>query len=482
MTLSNRLLFNPIFLMIFYVGISLIACTSTSFKKDEVISKDGIWLQLGYGKIFEIAGDSVKIYDVSSVECRLFEQELLASNGVIDRLTADSLILKKNIKTYRFTRMKELPKRCSMITSNPQDPILNFEVFWNTFNEQYCFFDKRNIDWDEIYHIYRGKISEKTSQLELFLLFDEIITLLDDGHVQLEEPDILEDTLASLSVAEPQQSARPLMNRFELGDKIAEIYCEDVSSHNAGIAKWGMLDNGMGYVQLNAMWLLAYYDLPSDLPLREFVPIYGEHMDTRVFQRQDEIDGADRLSDIIFEDLQKANAIIIDLRFNTGGKDEVGLEILGHLVKEKKLIGSKKARLDEGFANHQNIYLQPREPHYAGNVYVLSSLYTASAAELALIATIPLENVQIIGSNSEGILSDRLEKGLPNGWEYSLSNEIYLDINGIDHEGVGINPDISLDYPAQKASLINQILHQLDTTGDMAIEEAIRIEAQNRQK
>jgi len=438
----------------FVTLLSLILLFCVSCKKEsalEEISQNGIWMQLGYGKIFEIKNDSVKIFDICKAGCQLYEHSSLSSIGEIESFSSDSLTVRKNIKTYKFVKLKDLPESCHQVDLNPFDPEYNFEILWNTFNEQYCFFENRNVDWSEIYDIYKKRISKQTSELEMFLTFDEMLNLLNDGHVELEAPKSLEDTLTNLgNNSENIELEKPRINRFDLADEIA--------------------------LQINAMWLFAYYDIPKDLPLNEFGALYSQEMDKRTFQRQDEIDGANLLMDTIINEVKHADALIIDLRFNTGGKDEVGLEIIGQLVDEKYKVASKKAKLETGFTNHQNINLESRTPNFKKNVFILTSSITASAAEIAVLATLSNNRFLKLGSNTEGAFSDGLDKRLPIGWEYTLSNEVYEDLEGNNYEGIGINPDIDLNYPKEKGALLNFLLDQLNTSGDAAIEKVFDIQ------
>lgn len=440
-------------------------------------SQNGVWEQMGYGKIFEIDNDSVRIFDVSNAGCVANDLVPLASKGVVASVTDDSLTIKKNIKTYKFARLKSLPTSCSQPHPDADDPIYNFDVLWSTFNEQYSFFDKRDIDWNKAYDTYKEKITAQTSELELFQIFDELLESLDDGHVSLDTPDnLIEDLRRIKSDLNEPDKEKPRIDQFSLANKIADRYCKTYKKHNAGIVNWGMMKNDIAYVQINMMLFLAYYDVPQDLPLMEFIPRYGEIMDTRVFQRQDEIDGADVLMDTIIQDLKNATAMIIDLRFNPGGKDEAGLEFLGHLFNERVKVSTKKARRGKGFANHQSIYMEPRTPHFGKDVYILTSHQTGSAAELATMSTLSSDRFTRVGSNTEGIFSDGLDKQLPNGWTYTLSNELYYDYQGINYEGVGIPPDIKIDYPQDKGAMLNALLDQVEGDGDKAIEQVIELE------
>ncbi|KAA3639891.1 MAG: hypothetical protein DWQ02_02910 [Bacteroidetes bacterium] len=457
--------------------IILLLCIYSCKEIKKEVSPNGVWQQLGYGKIFEIENDSVRIFDICNAGCNVYEHRLLADEGAIIKCSSDSLVLKKNIKTYRFKRLEKLPQICQGSGKETIDPIHNFEVLWNTFNEHYCYFSQRNIDWKKYYDIYKSKITNETSQTELFVLFDEMLSSIDDGHVELYVPESLEDTLSKLEQNNENQSAiSPIVNRFELSDMIINRYCREYKTHNAGIVKWGFMEDNIAYLQVNAMWLMAFYDIPDSLSLNEFGAHYQQIMSQRTFQRQDEIDGAKRLMDSIFNDIQHATALIIDFRFNTGGKDEVGLEIIGHLVNKKTKIASKKAKLGNTFTNHQNIYLEARSPYFEKDVYVLTSSVTASASEVAVLSTLSLDNLTKIGSSTEGVFSDGLDKKLPIGWEYTLSNEIYEDMGGNNYEGTGIAPDIDINYPTDKPEFFNMLYHQVKGSGDEAIERVFQIQ------
>ncbi len=464
---ANRLLIGMIMLLLWW------SCTDTP----EVRSVNGVWEQLGYGKTIEIKNDSVKIYDICSAGCLLLEQVPLKEMGQMKMITTDTLLRTKNIKTYKYVKQQEVPSQCLM-KQDKDDYLLNFEFLWNTFNENYSFFEERQVDWDTSYEFYKNQITSETTEIEFFILLETMLDELQDGHVKLYPPENLED---SLNVIEQQdlseiESVIPKIDHFTLGDQIISQYCETVRSHNGGIVKWGITKDNIGYVQFNAMWLLAYYDIPKGLSLREFFPLYNEIKDQRVYQRQDEIDGADQLMDTIISELINTNSIIIDLRFNQGGKDEAGLEILGHFVSNKTKIASKKARYLSDFTNKQSIYVEPRKPLYSHPIYILTSPMTASAAEVAAIGSMSIENATIIGSSTEGVLSDGLDKKLPIGWYYTLSNEIYTERSGKNYEGIGIPPDIELGYSDDRATMLNGILEELETKGDRAIEKVIEIE------
>ncbi|MFD1095581.1 S41 family peptidase [Salegentibacter chungangensis] len=100
---------------------------------------------------------------------------------------------------------------------------------------------------------------------------------------------------------------------------------------------------------------------------------------------------------------------------------------------------------------------------------MLISPFTASAAEIFALGTLQYSNFERIGSRSAGIFSEILWKKLPNGWEYSLSNEVYRDPDGQSYEGKGIPIDRDLNYPEERSAFFRGFYEEERFT-DQALE------------
>jgi carboxyl-terminal processing protease len=83
---------------------------------------------------------------------------------------------------------------------------------------------------------------------------------------------------------------------------------------------------------------------------------------------------------------------------------------------------------------------------FVGPIVVLTSEATASAAESFGLGLFARGNVKFIGAPSNGSYSDMLQKQLPNGWTFSLSNEVYVDLSGNNYESVGFPVTQRFDY------------------------------------
>ncbi len=65
------------------------------------------------------------------------------------------------------------------------DPEVNFETFWETFNNRYPFFELRKVNWENQYEIFRPRVTSTTSDVELFDIMCDMIRPLNDGHIEL---------------------------------------------------------------------------------------------------------------------------------------------------------------------------------------------------------------------------------------------------------------------------------------------------------
>ena len=236
---------------------------------------------------------------------------------------------------------------------------------------------------------------------------------------------------------------------------------------NSWLIKWGKMENNIGYIQLKAMWLFA------DLELSETLIEENGYVDTYVdaFHQLNESEyinqekeGVAKVMDIIMQDLKDSNSIIIDVRFNGGGQDAVSFEILSRFNNNKRVVATQKLRFGTQFSPRLSLELKSSSTPFIKPVYVLTSKQTGSAAEAFAIATMPIDHIKRIGSNTSGALSTALEKKLPNGWDFAISNEIYMDNNGLSYENVGIPVDYKLNYSEDRQSFFRSIA--IDLEGD----------------
>lgn len=464
-----KILIHTLFIFTFLFTISCIPATNNINRDVE-----GIWKQVGYGMFVTVDSNSYSIYYHNKANCHFYEKEDLEG---FHKLTVDEeglLSYKDGINTYLFERINELPGFCKVDKqSNNNDPVLNFEALWNSFNEHYAYFDVRDIDWELKYNEYRDKISSKTTEIELYNIMDEMLSSIGDGHVTLSAPEEILEKIDNKENDKNNEDRVSTVDLLNISDKIINKYVTEPKVYNAGLFRYGKIGN-VGYIQSNLMMLLADYGIDHALSLREFYGQYGPKLEAAEDDLLDEIAGTKKLIESAISDMGDVEAYILDYRFNGGGKDEVGMTMLSYFADKTIFAGTKKAKLGNGFTVPQEIKQDPNPKAVIKPLYILTSQNSASATEVTLLHALNMSNVTIIGSRTEGIFSDMLDRTLPNGWEYSLSNEIYESVAGENYESIGIPPSIDLQYPTSSKAFYDLLEDQLETD-DLAIKTALDI-------
>ncbi len=170
----------------------------------------------------------------------------------------------------------------------------------------------------------------------------------------------------------------------------------------------------------------------------------------------------------------KPHSLIIDLRNNTGGTF-AGVPLVGHVLTDSADTGMFVSR--KWWTDHKEIpglndiqdltpwqgwsiksfwhdvqevpltrvKFMPMEPHFDGQVYVLTSKQSASAAEFAVDALAQADKVTIIGETTAGEMLSQKMYDLPHDFQLSLPIAEYYSTRIGRIEGRGVEPDISID-------------------------------------
>lgn len=357
-----------------------------------------------------------------------------------------------------FTRLLDQNPTClADQISITEDPIVNFNHFWNIFNDYYAFFEVRTIDWSQ-YESLRDQVTEAN-------LYDTLETLayvLEDGHVSIVD----ENNGIQIESGNPRLYER--LNAHLDGDLLIEsdddydalFYQKTVTIVTEYLGGdfeiderekiiWGTINNDVGYILVTAM------------------EGYGTNF-------ENELTSLNAVLDTIMNDLNESefSKIIIDMRFNNGGYDTVALDIASRFMDQERISYFKKARLGNSFTENKSFSVAPKGNfQFTDNIVLLTSPFTISAAELFTLCLKDLPYVTIVGENTNGAFSTILTHVLPNGAEVGLSNEIYSDANGLVFEVVGIGSENQVnqvpflstsDFEEEKDSGIDRALEILD--------------------
>ncbi len=310
---------------------------------------------------------------------------------------------------------------CFVDYENGDDPRTNFEALWKLIDESYCFFDYKEIDWDEVYDKYSVQVSDTMNKYELFDLLGKMLGELQDGHTNL---------LSTFNVS-----------RFW---DWCENYPENFNTvvHKKYIGTDYKIGGGLKYLVLRDSIGYVYYgDFSS--------PVGNSNLDE------------------MFLHFRDCKAFILDVRSNGGGSLTYSERIASRFIKETQTVGYIIHKTGPGhndFSSPYPIVLEPSERiKWLRPVALLTNRCSYSATNDFVNKMKFLPQVTVIGDKTGGGSGLPFGSELPNGWGVRFSSSPMLDRNK-EHTENGTDPDIKVDIKE------NDQLNNIDTI----IEEAIK--------
>ena len=405
----------------------------------KAVALDGIWRLRGYGKILHIHQGNYTNYDITEISCVPESQGTLKDfRQRYGRLAIDdsgqlTLFTIGGITRYTYDRLNTLPEHCQNDrASGSKDPEFNFEVFCHVFEENYPFFKLHNVDWDGIYKTYRPRVTAKTTDDELFEIFSEVIKASHDPHVSLRgggkwiggaKPDAL-----ALHNQQEFASEKPEDRFFKSLEKLRSVMKNDYLNADCRTAAndfivWGKIKPNIGYLNIFVMG--------------DYAGIGASREDSLVVLKT--------TMDQVMEYFRSVEAVVVDVRFNTGGYDGLAMMIANRFADRRRLAFTTKAVYGQGFTEPQEFYVRPEgDFQFTGPTFLLTSERTVSAAEVFVLCMMAYPHVTRVGGTTAGALSDALTKRLPNGWRLEISNQVCEAADGRVYEGVGIPPQVEV--------------------------------------
>lgn len=415
---------------------------------DTSLALQGNWERSGYGTFLSIAGNELSVFEATSATCHLQYsggvQEIIGGFSVV-QFDDDELHLADSTLGLpsTFRRIDTLPVVCD-------DPIGNaaieqFDHVWHTFNDYYAFFNEREVDWLGQYDLWRPLLNDQSNEEDLAEALIGLVAPIDDNHVGLRF-----DDESVYDPAQPKGFVQALIEEFESQSAVTDeasyiggvldqwrtdIQASYIGSSfqtlqgdHAGLLEWGVMGDTVGYLSINQF----FAELEQ-----------SEAKDILIF---------DEALDMILTDLADTQALVIDVRIAPGGRDAVAIAIANRFADTERLAATKAARTYLGEGVSQSLIIRPSErTNYAKPTILITSGFSVSATEVFTLLMRSLPYVTHLGEPTSGALSDRLDKGLPNDWEFTLSNEVYRDIDGNTFEVTGIPPSVAVPILSKEA-------------------------------
>lgn len=278
----------------------------------------------------------------------------------------------------------------------------NFEALWKLIDENYCFFDYKNIDWNAVHNKYGPLVTDTMTRYELFNVLGKMLAELQDGHTNL------------IST----------FNTSRFWDW-HENYPDNFNAvvHNKYLGTNYQLVGGMKYMIMRDSIGYVYYGSFSDA--------VGEAN-----------------LDEIFLHFKDCKALIIDVRSNGGGSLGYSELIASRFIEEKLRVGYIVHKTGPGHRDFSDPYPIDLEPtkriKWLRPVAVLTNrgCYSATNDFVSKMKLFP--QATIIGDKTGGGCGLPFHSELPNGWSVRFSSSPMLDVNK-GYTEYGIDPDIKID-------------------------------------
>jgi hypothetical protein len=445
----------------------LSACSSGLFPGSAAPTSDQVWRTDGYGLVYALQAGKLQTYETTAVSCLPGDTldpigapgadglQQYGEDGVADQTlrrggagggatvhvigAASDIDLLPMAGVPANCAAKPKPKSSSDDDDDDKagvDPVGTFDIFWSTFAENYNSTARKNVNWAAVRDQYRSKVTGDTSSRQLFDILRAMVIPLGDTHVGL--------TGAGHKAFE---GLRPGTRNLD-----TEVTSAAVDNHLRARGATQLLSFAQGAI--------TYTDLPDGRGYLRFNSFEDYVKSDDSFQAsQAEMT---RALNAVFTPARVAamRALVIDLRNNEGGDDPLTLDLAGHLTDRPYLAYTKAPRDDPNDPNKygraQQVNVVPSAgPRFTGPVVLLTSDMTVSAGETFVLAMMSRNPAPArIGTTTQGVFSDTLDRKLPNGWTFNLGNESYLGPDGKSFEGSGIPPTVETPVftPAELAT------------------------------
>jgi C-terminal processing protease CtpA/Prc len=274
-------------------------------------------------------------------------------------------------------------------------------------DEHYCFFDEKGVNWDEVHTKYQKQLNAGMSDAHLFEVCANMLSELKDGHVNI---------FSSFDMARnwswhedyPENYDELLINNYLGTDyKIASSL------------RYKILDDNVGYLQ--------YSSFQSDF-------------------------GAGNIDQVLLE-FAPCQALIIDIRNNSGGLLSVAEKLAARFTNEEILVGYMRHKTGKGHNDFSAMEEQRLKPsngvRWHKPVFVLTNRQVYSAAN-EFVKYMKCCGAIIVGDHTGGGAGMPFSSELPNGWGVRFSACPMYDIHKQSTEG-GIAPDYSVALKSEDA-------------------------------
>jgi hypothetical protein len=303
-----------------------------------------------------------------------------------------------------------------------------FEQAWNDFDQNYSYFTYKNVDWDAVKTQNQQNFDKNMTADQFAEEFNNVLQVLHDWHVSVSKPNGegfgYNGTITTNYPTKPRNSYT--QNGYTtIGDVI--WHSKVILNGNENI----------GYIRIDSFEIEKFNNI-TDQDIENLFVTYAD-----------------------------ADGLIIDIRPNNGGSEEIAAKFISRFTDEPRVYGYTKNRIPgadhNAFTELETHTLEPSSgTHFNKPVVGLIGQRCMSSAEWCTLMMRACPNLTLIGDKTRGASGSPKEFSLPNKVSYRISIWIAYTDEMIEIEDKGIEPAIKI--------LADQ---SIDDSHDYVLEKAI---------
>ena len=452
---------------------------------------------------YSLAGDKRKALEAleEAVDAGLSQADYMAKDADLSNIRMEARFKELLAEVEARNKVEDTLWRSPALRTEyhpdltEDEKVAGLSLLWSEAKYNFPYFERLpTLDWDATYLAYLPKARATKSTFDYYKVLQEFYARLHDGHTTVLYPSQLYDLVGSPPITTRLIEDKVLIeNVWDLSLKEKGIVAglEIVAVDGIPVIDYGNMyaapltsassPQDLAHRVFEGYLLSGPKDSPVELTLRDaagntqkatlrrltagetqklspipvsrfaFKMLPGGIAYVALNTFQDE--GVDKDFDAAYPEIEKSNALILDLRENGGGNGGIGFRILSYLTDKPFLTFAWSTRdyrpAYRAWGRIENTYRgEPDlvQPHggtaYTRPVVVLTSGGTYSGAEAFVVAFDSMRRGAIIGEPTGGLSGSPLSFPLPGGGSATVCSTVVRYPNGKEYEGVGIQPNV----------------------------------------
>jgi carboxyl-terminal processing protease len=377
----------------------------------------------------------------------------------------------------------------------PESVVLvdDFDEFWRTLDERYCYFGEKRTDWTRVRNVYRPQVLAAESVEDFSRILTRACAELYDPHTHLADaPDgtarfplydlLVERRAGDVCITEIKENSSAQDAGLRVGDCVIAVDDAPIAQAIAGrmptcltgadpMADWYAINSAVAGRRGMARTIVirgangTQRTVPLPLKQQANVP----NVESRALEggvgyvhiRSFADDAVVDAFDAALLQFRETRGLIIDVRDNGGGDTAIARPIMGRFITERKPYAFMRRRAGRTLSAHWTEYVDPRGPFtYDKPVVVLTNHWSASMAEGFSMGMRDIGRARIVGMRMLGVGAAVFNLRLDlTGIDIQYSAEPVYDTN--DTPRAQLRPDVETSPGADILAAGISELHRL---------------------